>query len=241
MTTSTNPLRWDSTTAVGRGPNSYDEHQEKSRQAQRRADLWLLSGTILMGTLVLGLVGFPLFLRGLALQIKAQRDGLTVRPVIVTLLGYLVIIDSALNSFGWALDMIANHTLIDRVVLTAWGNMFDAGYFWHYNELWVGGATAPGEKAWEIALLPIVFSMRLAAAIGFLQMKRWGQQWLIVTCWFGVVIWVGYVANMTIYADVRYANTVFPMIGWWLYDIFYITPFLAIPYLHTVNREIFSD
>ena len=105
MTTSTNPLRWDSTTAVGRGPNSYDEHQEKSRQAQRRADLWLLSGTILMGTLVLGLVGFPLFLRGLALQIKAQRDGLTVRPVIVTLLGYLVIIDSALNSFGWALDM----------------------------------------------------------------------------------------------------------------------------------------
>src|SRR6476619_917935 len=24
VTTSTNPLRWDSTTAVGRGPNSYD-------------------------------------------------------------------------------------------------------------------------------------------------------------------------------------------------------------------------
>ena len=33
----------------------------------------------------------------------------------------------------------------------------------------------------------------------------------------------------------------FPVIGWWIYDIFYITPFLAIPYLHTVNREIFSD
>ena len=194
-----------------------------------------------MGTLVLGLVGFPLFLRGLALQVKAQRAGLTVRPVIVTLLGYLVVIDSALNSFGWALDMIANHTLIDRVVLTAWGNMFDAGYFWHYNELWIGGATAPGEKAFEIGLLPIVFCMRLAAAIGFLQMKRWGQQWLIVTCWFGVVIWCAYVANMTLFADIRYAHVVFPVIGWWLYDIFYITPFLAIPYLHTVNREIFSD
>jgi hypothetical protein len=151
--------------AVGRGPSgssSYDEHHEKSRQAQRRADLWLLSGTIRMGTLVLGLVGFPLFLRGLALQVKAQRAGLTVRPVIVTLLGYLIVIDSALNSFGWALDMVAHHTLIDRVVLAAWGNMFDAAYFWHYNELWIGGASAPGEKAWEIALLPIVFSMRLA-------------------------------------------------------------------------------
>jgi hypothetical protein len=234
VSTSANPLR-------AAGATAYDEHLEKSRRAQRRADLWLLSGTILMGTLVLGLVGFPLFLRGLALQVKAQRAGLTVRPVIVTLLGYLVVIDSALNSFGWALDMVAHHTLIDRVVLTAWGNMFDAGYFWHYNELWLGGASAPGEKAWEIALLPIVFCMRLAAAIGFLQMKRWGQQWLIVTCWFGVVIWVGYVANMTLYADVRYANVVFPVVGWWLYNIFYITPFLAIPYLHTVNREIFSE
>lgn len=28
------------------------------------------------------------------------------------------------------------------------------------------------------------------------------------------------------------------MVGWWAFDIFYITPFLAIPYLHTVNREI---
>jgi hypothetical protein len=42
---------------------------------------------------------------------------------------------------------------------------------------------------------------------------------------------------MTMFADVRYAGVVFPVIGWWLYDIFYITPFLAIPYLHTVNRR----
>jgi hypothetical protein len=34
----------------------------------------------------------------------------------------------------------------------------------------------------------IAFPMRIAAAIGFLQMKRWGQQWLIVTCWLGVVV-----------------------------------------------------
>jgi len=83
--------------------------------------------------------------------------------------------------------------------------------------------------------------MRVAAAIGFLQMKRWGYQWLLVTCWMGAVIWIGYVFNMTMFADVRYAGVVFPVVGWWLYDIFYITPFLAIPYLHSVNREIFSD
>ena len=82
---------------------------------------------------------------------------------------------------------------------------------------------------------------RLAAAIGLLQMKRWGQQWLIVTCWMGLIVWIGYNLNMTFYADVRFANITFPVLGWWIYDIFYITPFLALPYLHTVNREIFSE
>lgn len=223
------------------GPTAYDDHHERSAAAQKQADRWLLAGTVMMGATVPGIPGLICFMRGLALQIKAQQAGLSVRPIIVTVIGYLVIIDAALNTFGWALDMVANHSLINRVYMTAWGNLFDAGYFWHYNEVWIGGTSAPGEKAWEIACLPLVFSMRMAAAIGFLQMKRWGHQWLIVTCWFGVVIWVGYISNMTMYADIRYSGVVFPVWGWWIFDIFYITPFLAIPYLHTVNREIFSD
>ena len=59
--------------------------------------------------------------------------------------------------------------------------------------------------------------------------------------WMGVLIWCVYVFNMTMFADVRYAGVIFPVVGWWLYDIFYISPFLAIPYLHSVNREIFTD
>ena len=161
--------------------------------------------------------------------------------MIVTLIGYLVLIDGMLNSLGWALDLVANHTLINRVLMVGWGAMFDAGYFWHYNEAWVGGAAGPGEKSMVFGMILTVFAMRCAAAIGFLQMKRWGQQWMIITCWMGVLIWCVYVFNMTMYADVRFAGVVFPVIGWWLYDIFYITPFLAIPYLHTVNREIFTD
>jgi len=218
-----------------------DDHLEASRRAQRRADKWLTSGSLLIGTAVLGIFGLPLFLRGVWLLRKAQRDGLSVRPMLVTLLGYLVIIDAAINTVGWALDLFASHTLLARVLLNGWGNMFDAGYFWHYNELWIGGAGAPGEKAMEVGMILTVFTMRIAAGIGFLQMKRWGHQWIIVTCWMGIVIWCVYVFNMTMFADVRYAGVVLPVIGWWLYDIFYITPFLAIPYLHSVNREIFSD
>ena len=118
-----------------------------------------------------------------------------------------------------------------------------AGLLWLL--LWIPFYTQPEKNKHvspgELALILSVFTMRIAAGIGFLQMKRWGHQWMIITCWMGVVIWIGYVFNMTMFADVRYAGVVFPVIGWWLYDIFYITPFLAIPYLHTVNREIFSD
>ena len=220
---------------------SLDEHHDESRLAQRRADKWMIVGAALMGMWAPGLIGFPIFMRGVWLQRQALRAGLSVRPMIVTLIGYLVLIDGMLNSLGWALDLVANHTLINRVLMVGWGNMFDAGYFWHYNELWVGGAAGPGEKAYVAGLILTVFAMRCAAAIGFLQMKRWGHQWMVITCWMGVVIWCAYVFNMTMYADVRYAGVVFPVIGWWLYDIFYITPFLAIPYLHTVNREIFTD
>jgi hypothetical protein len=220
---------------------SLHDHDELSRAAQNRADRWLIVGSLMMGSFVLGLIGLPLFLRGLWLLRKAQSDGLSVRPMIVTLIGYLVIIDAAVNYIGWALDLVANHTLIARVFMNMWGYAFDGGYFWHFNELWIGGAAGPGEKAMEVGMMLTVFSMRIAAAIGFLQMKRWGHQWLIVTCWMGVLIWILYVFMMTMYADVRFAGVLLPVVGWWLYDIFYITPFLAIPYLHTVNREIFSD
>src|SRR6185503_16197560 len=179
------------------GTVGLEEHDEESRLAQRRADKWMIVGAALMGMWAPGLIGFPIFMRGVWLQRQALRAGLSVRPMIVTLIGYLVLIDGCLNSLGWALDLVANHTLINRVLMVGWGAMFDGGYFWHYNELWVGGSAGPGEKS-------MVF-------------------------------------GMTMYADVRYAGVVFPVVGWWLYDIFYITPFLAIPYLHTVNREIFSD
>jgi hypothetical protein len=69
---------------------------------------------------------------------QAAKAGLSVRPLIVTLIGYLVIIDSSLNSLGWAMDLLANHSLINRVLTPEWGAVFDGGYFWHYNELMVG-------------------------------------------------------------------------------------------------------
>ena len=65
-------------TATG---NQLDEHFERSHVAQRQADKWLTSGGILIGTAALGVFGLPLFLRGVWLQRRAQRGGLSVRPM----------------------------------------------------------------------------------------------------------------------------------------------------------------
>ena len=89
---------------------AYDAHQSESKQAQWRADKWMIGGTLLMGTGVLGVFGLPLFFYGLRQQTLAAKAGLSVRPMIVTLIGYLVIIDSSLNSLGWAMDLFANHS-----------------------------------------------------------------------------------------------------------------------------------
>src|ERR1044072_3064977 len=115
--------------------SSLDEHMERSRLAQRQADKWLISGSILIGTAALGIFGLPLFLRGVWLLRRAQRAGLSVRPMLVTLLGYLVIIDAAINTVGWALDLVANHTILARILLNGWGAMVDPGHFLHPNDI----------------------------------------------------------------------------------------------------------
>ena len=234
-----------STLNIGAG-SQYESLQYESRLTQAEIDKWLFAGAIGMGTLIFGLIGLPVFLYGLYKLNQAINKGLFVRPMLVTLIGYMIIIDAGINTFGWALDLLGNHAFLGRLISIMWGNFFDGGYFWHYNDLATGnlafgGASAPGEKSYEVTCIGVVFPMRIAAAIGFLQMKRWGHQWLIMTCWMGVVVWVGYVFNMLVYADVRFANVAYPVVGWWMFDIFYITPFVAIPYLHTVNRELFAD
>ena len=60
----------------------------------------MIIGAGLMGCWAPGIIGFPLFMRGIWLQRQAARAGLSMRPMIVTLIGYLVMIDGMLNTSG---------------------------------------------------------------------------------------------------------------------------------------------
>ncbi|MBV8177611.1 MAG: hypothetical protein JO045_02140, partial [Mycobacterium sp.] len=60
------------------GSVGLEEHHEESRDAQRRADKWMIVGAALMGMWAPGLIGFPIFMRGVWLQRQALRAGLSV-------------------------------------------------------------------------------------------------------------------------------------------------------------------
>jgi len=220
---------------------SYDQTLDHAKNLQQRADRYCLIGSAIIGTIIFGIFGLPFFLYGIWLLKKGEQAGLPVRPFLMTFVGYLVLVDGFLNSLGWIIDTFASHSLLVKTAIPGWGLLLDGGYAWQYNDLWVGGTAAPGEKAWEIASVFILFPIRIVAAWGFLQGKRWGLQWLVISCWIGLFAWVGYMFNMTVYWNVRFSDVAAPVWGWWLYDIWYVTPFILIPYLYTINKELFSD
>jgi len=223
------------------GAMGYDELLEEARRVQKRSDIFILIGGGLIGTTIFGLLGLPFFIYGLLQIRKAEEAGLPVRPYLMTFVGSLVLVDGFLNTLGYMIDVFANHSLVVRVFEMGWGLMLDGGYAWQFNNQWWGGTAAPGEKSWEIANVFVLFPMRVVAAWGFLQMKRWGLQWMVISCWMGVFAWVGYCCNMTTYYDLRFSNTAWPVYGWWIYSIWYITPFIVLPYIYTINREMFTD
>ena len=122
---------------------SLEEHDEESRLAQRRADKWMIVGAGLMGCGRPGSSGSRSSC--VASGCSARPRGRAVDAADDRHADRLPGDDRRDAQQPWlGLDWLANHTLINRVLTAGWGYLFDAGYFWHYNELWLGGAGGPG-------------------------------------------------------------------------------------------------
>ena len=48
-----------------------EDHHDESHRAQRHADKWMIVGAALMGMWAPGLIGFPIFMRGVWLDRKS--------------------------------------------------------------------------------------------------------------------------------------------------------------------------
>ena len=197
----------------------------------------LLVGLVLCGTMLTGPFGaIPL---GIALHrcFRRAQLGTALRPLSVTIVGAFCFIDGCINFIPWSLDLLASHTVIGHTFMTGYGRLFDGAYFLGYNHGALGGSANTTEKMWSLLAVAILMPMRMVAAWAFIQMRRWGLHFMRVTGWLYLMLWVGYTAAMSLDYQQRLGASIYHVPGWWIYNLFYLSPVFAIPYLYTVDER----
>ena len=207
------------------------------RSYQERVDRWLLVACLLLATLALGVAGLAVGVYALALERRGRAQGLALRPTALTIVGGMALVDSSINFLFWILDVLPTHDIfIVHRFIEYIGRSFDAAYYLGYNTTGGGGSAVASEKGWQIAGCLILFPMRMVASWGFLKLRAWGLHFLRIATWLYVFFITGYVATLMFQFNWRFVFTSWGLTGWWAINIvFFLPPFLILPYLYTVD------
>jgi hypothetical protein len=208
----------------------------------KRGDKLFFAGCLICGTWVGGPIGAPMLVYAMYLMRKAEKAGAQIRPWAITIIGGLLLVDGSVNFMAWSLDMIAHNTAIGRTIWIDYGRMVDGGYANFYNTGPVGGVSVTAEKGVQFASCFLVMPMKIAAAWYLLRMKRFGLQWSIIANWLYFCLWAVYVVAMSLEFPVRFGSSEFGVLGFWLIGgIPFTGPVVILPFLHTVNKQLFTD
>jgi hypothetical protein len=201
------------------------------------ADGWLLVGCILSGTMILGPIG-PIVL-GIALWklYKSVKAGTSARPWAVTIIGTFCMVDGLINFSPWTFDTFAHNTVLGQTFITGYGRFFDGAFFLDYNTRALGGVANTSEKMWQYLAVFILMPMRVVSAWAFMQMRTWGLHFMKVSAWLYLFLWVGYTMAMSLDFGERMANSEFGVVGWWGFNLFYLSHVFVLPFLYTVDRS----
>ena len=206
---------------------------------QRKADAWYLGGCLVTGSMLLGALGaIPLFY-GFYKQCQLVKRGLSTRPLSVIVVGGFVMIDASLNTFPWGISLFGSQSIWTQTFLMGYGHIADAGYFIDYNArpFPALGVEPTTEKIWVWVSVLMIFPMRIGAAWAFMNFRSWGLHFLKVTSWLYLAFWLGYAYMLALDFEERIRPADFGLIGFWLYNLFYFTPMITLPYYYTVNRK----
>jgi hypothetical protein len=212
------------------------EAPENGHRWVEPADGWLASGVFLCGTMLLGPFGAIPLIIGLVKLRRSVKAGTNVRPWAATVIGAFCMIDGMINFMPWSLDTFAHNTVLGETFITGYGRFFDGAFFLHYNEGALGGVENHTEKMWQLLAVFIVMPMRVVSAWAFLQMKTWGLHFMKISSWLYLMLWTGYTMALSLDFQDRMATSEFGM-GWWLFNLFYLSPMFVLPYLYTVDKR----
>lgn len=211
-------------------------------ELMKKADFYLVLTICIAGTWAFGVLAIPFAFVTYYYMSKAQAAGQLTRPWSVTIIGAFTMIDATVNFTGWGTDMLWSHnTAIMQTVWPGYGKLVDGAYYIDYNATPLGGLSHPSEKTLEYMGVLGMYPMRIAACWGFLKMKRWGLQGMVITSYMYVIWWMAYVVNMYNDFDARMGSSDWGVLGTWFIILPYASPFLIMPYLYTINRELFAD
>jgi hypothetical protein len=180
---------------------------------------------------------------GLLLMRRAEKAGAKIRPWAITLVGGFILVDTSVNMVAWGFDLFPAHdTLVGRSLWVDYGRLVDGAYMLYHNSTAFGGVADHGEKSVQIAMVVMSMPIKLAACFGFLKMKRWGLQWMIISYWMYFLIWMIYLPNMLFDFPLRYGASGTGVLGFWLLvNVPFLGPLVLLPYLHTVRGEDWEE
>jgi hypothetical protein len=208
----------------------------------RRGDRYLLVAIIIGGSWAFGVFAIPFMYLAYRYYAKAQRAGQLTRPWSVTIIAAFCLIDSSINFFGWGTDLLWSHnTGLMKTLWPGYGKLFDGAYYIDYNGGPLGGLSNYSEKTLEVFGVLAMYPMRIASCWAFLKMKRWGLQGMVITSYMYIGFWLAYVANEYQDFSGRIGASAWGNLGTWLILVVYATPFVILPYLYTINKDLFAD
>lgn len=225
-------LKESSPKAPGLAPSA----PEKEHRWVEPADGWLAAGVLLCGTMLLGPFGAIPLIIGLVKLYRSVKAGTNVRPWAATVIGTFCMIDGMINFMPWSLDTFAHNSVLGETFITGYGRFFDGAFFLHYNQGALGGVENHTEKMWQLLAVFVVMPMRVVSAWAFLQMKTWGLHFMKISSWLYLLLWTGYTMALSLDFQERMATSEFGM-GWWLFNLFYLSPMFVLPYLYTVDKR----
>ena len=217
-------------------PDPAPSAPEKEHRWVEPADGWLAAGVLLCGTMLLGPFGAIPLIVGLVKLYRSVKAGTNVRPWAATVIGAFCMIDGMINFLPWSLDTFAHNTVLGETFITGYGRFFDGAFFLHYNQGALGGVENHTEKMWQLLAVFVVMPMRVVSAWAFLQMKTWGLHFMKISSWLYLLLWTGYTMALSLDFGERMATSMFGM-GWWLFNLFYLSPMFVLPYLYTVDKR----